>query len=132
MRRMIIAAFALAAAVSPALAQSAQPLSVRKDHAARLLLGGPIKDVVVANPAIADVAVLDARSLVVMGKAEGSTSVLVVDPAGRVLAERQVIVSAPDDGQMTYVRGGKPAQNFVCTPQCGLKAGQDAQQSPTP
>jgi len=136
MRRLLFTALAALAVAAPAAAIGASaspPLVVRMDQATRVLLGGPIRDVVIANPQIADVNVLDGRSIVVLGKAVGTTSLLVVDPAGRVLADRQVIVSASDEGRMSYYRGGGAVQDFACSPRCGRIAapgGEGGEASP--
>ncbi|WP_374575444.1 pilus assembly protein N-terminal domain-containing protein [Phenylobacterium sp.] len=138
MRRLLFAAFAAATLAAPAAALSASaspPLVVQMDQATRVMLRGPIRDVVIANPKIADVNVLDDRSLVVLGKAVGTTSLLVVDPAGRVLTDRQVIVSTSDEGRMSYYRGGAAVQEFACSPRCGAIASDDVgggAQSPAP
>lgn len=123
MRRLLLATFAVALSVAPALAEPTL-LVVRMDQATRLMLSRPARDVIVANPAIADVSVLDARSIVVTGKAVGTTSLLVVDPAGRTITDRQVIVSSSDEGRMSYYRGGGPVQDFACSPRCGRIAPQ--------
>jgi hypothetical protein len=94
------------------------------DQAARVMLSRPARDVIIANPAIADVNVLDSRSIVVLGKAVGVTSLLVVDPAGRTIADRQVIVSSSDAGRMSYYRGAGAVQDFACSPRCGAIAPQ--------
>lgn len=125
MRRLLFAALSAAAIAVPALAVGASatpPLVVRMDQGTRVLLSGPIKDVVIANPRIADVNVLDSRSIVVLGKSVGATSLLIVDPAGRVLTDRQVIVSASDEGRVSIYRGAKAVQDYACSPQCGAIA----------
>ncbi|MFN3520787.1 MAG: pilus assembly protein N-terminal domain-containing protein [Phenylobacterium sp.] len=121
MRRLLITALAAAAALGGAAqsAAAAPPLVVRIDQGTRVLFAGPIRDVVVANPNIADVNVLDSRSIVVLGKAAGSTSLLVIDQAGRVLADRPVIVSSSDEGRMSYYRGATAVRDFACSPRCG-------------
>lgn len=125
MRKLLFAALSAAAIAAPVIAAAESmtpPLVVRMDQGTRIMMRGPIKDVVIANPKIADVNVLDSRSLVVLGKAVGATSLLVVDPAGRVLTDRQVIVSSSDQGRMSLYRGGKPTQDYACSPQCGAVA----------
>ncbi len=121
MRRLLFTALAAAvlAASTAQSAAAAPPLVVRKDQGTRLVLAGPVRDVVIANPAIADVNVLDTRSIVVLGKSVGTTSLLVVDPAGRVLADRAVIVSGSDEGRVSFYRGAGKVTDFACSPQCG-------------
>ena len=67
--RRIIACLSLLAlgAAAPALAQS-RPLSVEIDHTARLNLRGAAASVVVGNPQIADVTVVDEHTLFISGR----------------------------------------------------------------
>ena len=113
--RLSTAAIALALIAGPAVA--GQPLQVTKDQSTRLRLAGPARDVVVANPAVADVTVLDPRSLVVLGKAYGSTHLLVIDALGRTLVDREVVVSAPAQGQVGLVRG-REVRSYACAATC--------------
>jgi Flp pilus assembly secretin CpaC len=105
---------ALVLVAAPAWA--AETLSVRMNQNAALRLSGPARSVVVGNPAIADVTMLDARSLVVVGKAYGVTNLMVMDAAGRTILDRQVVVTAPDSA-MTYFKGGRP-QTYACADRC--------------
>jgi len=133
MRRLLLATLAAAICAGPAAAEPT-PLVVRMDQATRVMLSRPARDVVIANPLIADVTVLDSRSLVVMGKAVGTTSLLVVDPAGRTVTDRQVIVSASDEGRMSFYRGSGGVQDFACSPRCGriVAPGAAASESAAP
>ena len=64
----------------------------------------PRADVIVGNPGIADVNMLDARHLVVTGKSYGVTNLVVVSPTGRTILSRQIVVGAPAAGQVTMHR----------------------------
>lgn len=97
-------------------AAAADALSVRLNENTAVRLAAPARSVVVGNPTVADVTVLDARSLVVLGKAYGVTNLMVMDAAGRTILDRQVVVTAPDSG-MTYIKGGK-MQSFACADRC--------------
>lgn len=116
MRRFLSLAAALAvlAAAAPAVAQS---MPIRIDQAARIVLSGAARDVIVGNPAVADVTVLDSRTLVITGKGYGITNLVVVDGRGRTILDRQIIVSANDDGRVTMYRGGD-LYNYACAPRC--------------
>lgn len=116
MRRLLSLAAVLAAlsVAAPAMAQS---LPIRIDQAARVVLAGTARDVIIGNPAVADVTVLDARTLVVTGKGYGITNLMVVDSRGRTILDRQIIVSANDDGRVTMYRGGD-LYNYACAPRC--------------
>jgi pilus assembly protein CpaC len=59
-------------------------------------LNGPVADVLVANPAIADVGTLRANRLYIVGKAVGDTNVLAYDDKGNQLANVIVQVRMDD------------------------------------
>ena len=116
MRRTVSAAFAalvLAAAAAPA---SAGGLAVPIDSAVRLHLKGAAADVIVANPAVADVAIVDDRTVVVLGKAHGTTTLLVFDGARRVIWDGPVTVTSPA-GRITIHRGAEE-QQYACVSRC--------------
>ncbi|HRD46591.1 MAG TPA: pilus assembly protein N-terminal domain-containing protein [Caulobacter sp.] len=100
-----------------ALPAAAQNMPIRIDQAARLVLSGSARDVIIGNPAVADVTVLDGRTLVVTGKGYGITNLIVVDGRGRTILDRQIIVSASDDGRVTMYRG-PDLYNYACAPRC--------------
>ncbi len=116
MRRFLSLAAALfvVSAAAPAVAQS---LPIRIDQAARVTLSATARDVIIGNPAVADVTVLDGRTLVVTGKGYGITNLMVVDGVGRTILDRQIIVSANDEGRITMYRG-PDIYNYACAPRC--------------
>jgi Flp pilus assembly secretin CpaC len=129
MRRIALAVLAASLFAAPALAQS---LTVRTDQAVRIALASPAKDVAVGNPAIADVTVMDERNILVLGKSFGTTNVVVLDRAGRMILDRTIIVTSADSGQVTLYRGGK-SSGFACSPRCeATDSGADASKSPNP
>lgn len=116
--RRILASLSLAAVAvaGPALAQSA-PLSVEIDHTARLNLRGSAASVVVGNPQIADVTVVDDRTLFVSGRGFGVTEIVVLDAVGRTLYQNTVVVAAPSSGQVRVWRGSAPT-DMACSATC--------------
>lgn len=116
MRRLLIALTAAGLLATPALAQT---LSVRADQAVRIALPAPAKDVAVGNPAIADVMVLDERNILVLGKGFGTTNVIALDRAGRLILDRVVVVSAADAGKVTIYKGTSASQ-YACAPRCEM------------
>lgn len=118
MRRIAAALLALAVlAPAPlALAQS-RPLSVEVDHVARLNLSGSAASVIVGNPRIADVTVVDARTLFVSGRAYGTTEIVVLDGAGRSIYQGEVVVSSPSAGQVRVWRGAE-VTHMACSATC--------------
>ena len=86
----------LALAGLPAQAQSPNgALNVEIDRSARVQLRGAAASVIVANPQIADVTVVDANTLFIVGKGYGVTEVVAVD--GRRIATLRIVVP-PDSG----------------------------------
>ena len=98
-RSALAAAALLLAVVLPgaALAQS-QPLTVEIDQSARIALRGSAGSVIVGNPAIADVTVVDPQTLFITGKGYGLTEIVAVDAIGRTLFQGQIVVVAPSQG----------------------------------
>ena len=113
MRRLPFFVVAAAVIAGPALADT---LSVGVDQSARVSLPVPARDVVVGNPAVADVSVLDSRSVLVLGKAYGVTNLLVMDAAGRVILNRDVVVQAPT-GAVSVFRGPE-VRTYACAALC--------------
>lgn len=117
MRRLAaFAALAALAAPSSGLAQS-RPITVEIDHATRVQLRGPAGSVVVGNPAIADVTVVDANTLFITGKGYGVTEVVAVDQIGRTVFEGQVVVTAPERGHVRVWRGAQVTE-MACGASC--------------
>ncbi|HJV43638.1 pilus assembly protein N-terminal domain-containing protein [Caulobacter sp.] len=119
MRRFSLAIVAVLA-LSTAAAQ-AQPrpvdLPVASGQTASLSLGEGVRDIVVGDPSVADVSVVGDRTLIVMGKRPGVTSLLAFGVGGRALASRQVVVSEVGAGAVTVYRGAA-ASHYACAPQC--------------
>ena len=116
MRRTLSAAFSaliLTCAAAPAVAAG---LAVPLDGAVRLGLRGSAADVIVGNPGVADVAIVDARTVVVLGRAHGTTTLLVFDSARRVIWDGSVTVTAPA-GRITVHRGSE-ANQYACLSRC--------------
>jgi Flp pilus assembly secretin CpaC len=127
MRRLplVIAAFVAlhgAAASAQALPVNASAeLSVAAGQASYLNLGGAVRDIVVGDPSVADVSVVNDRTLVVLGKRAGVTSLLAFGASGRTLAARQIVVS--EGGGVTVYRGVK-ASAYACGAQCTQLGGE--------
>jgi len=126
MRRLAALALTAAAlsgaAVIPGVSM-AQALAVTIDQAQRLTISRPAKDVIVGNPALVDVAILDEHHLLLTGKAYGVTNLVVTDPLGREILQRQMIVSAPDQNRVTVYRGAE-ASSYACAGKCERAAGE--------
>jgi Flp pilus assembly secretin CpaC len=131
MRRLSLALCAcLSLGVTAAGAQSAvSPLSVSAGQATRISLGGPVRDVVVGDPAVADVSLVNERTLVILGKKAGATTVMAFDARGQALADRQVVVSDIPDGTVVFQRGAV-ASTYACGARCSQLAPPPAAEKP--
>lgn len=115
----LLAALALTGITLPgtALAQS-RPLNVEIDQSTRVQLSGPAGSVIVGNPLIADVTVVDANTLFITGKGYGVTEIVAVDTIGRTVFQNQVVVSAGSGtGRVRVWRGGT-ATEMACAASC--------------
>jgi hypothetical protein len=115
MTKTFFAAIALTLALAPAAA--ADPFSVKIDQTVTLKLNAPANSVVIGNATVADVAVHDARTLLVTGKAFGSTNLTVLDRAGNTIYTNQLVVGGEDDNGLTIVRGGG-TYSYSCVDKC--------------
>ena len=88
-------------------------LSLATGEAASMGVGGAVRDVVIADPTVADVSIVNERTLVVMGKRAGVTTLMAFGAGGRPLTTRQVVVSEIGDGGVTVYRGAT-TNNYAC------------------
>lgn len=118
-RTLALGAVSALAALSAAVAVHAQsrPLNVEIDHATRVQLRAPAGSVIVANPKIADVTVVDANTLFIVGKGYGVTEVVAVDGVGRTLFQREIVVTGGSTGSVRVWRGGQ-ATEMACSASC--------------
>ncbi|WP_439470852.1 pilus assembly protein N-terminal domain-containing protein [Brevundimonas sp.] len=112
-----VAAAAVLAAPAIVAAQSAS-MNVDIDQARRVQLRGAAASVIVGNPQIADVTVVDANTLYITGKGYGVTEVVAVDPIGRTVFQSQVVVTAGDGGGRVRVWRGAAATEMACASSC--------------
>jgi Flp pilus assembly secretin CpaC len=110
-------AAALLAGPGAAIAQSGR-ISVEIDQAQRVQLRGPAGSVIVGNPEIADVTVVDANTLYITGKGYGVTEVVAVDPIGRTVFQSQVVVTAGDGAGRVRMWRGAQATEMACANAC--------------
>ncbi|HEY9217778.1 MAG TPA: pilus assembly protein N-terminal domain-containing protein [Phenylobacterium sp.] len=112
--RLVLTALAALVLATPALAE---PMRINIDQSSRLRLSSPARDVLLGNPAVADVTMLDTRNLVILGKSYGTTHLLVIDTAGRTIVDRNLVVTAADEGQVSLYRGAAVTA-FACAKTC--------------
>lgn len=119
MSRSILPLFAVLAllAVPAAAAAQTRPLSIDIDQSSRIQLRAPAGSVIVGNPNIADVTVVDANTLFITGKGYGVTEIVAVDALGRTVYQSQVVVTAGDTGRVRVWRGAQPTE-MACASTC--------------
>jgi hypothetical protein len=103
------------AIAGPASAQLVVPI----DHSTRLAVNGAAASVVVGNPQVADVTVVDSHTLFVSGRGYGETDVVVLDRAGRTIYSGDVIVAAGGSGRVSVYRGADRT-DLACAPNCSV------------
>lgn len=108
----ILSAAGLAVA-APAFAA----MTVHIDETAPVALGGQAAQVIVANPSVADVSIVDRRHLMILGRAYGSTGLTVLDGMGRRIFETTVSVAPPATGRVSLFRGAE-VYNYACSDRC--------------
>lgn len=115
MTKKFLAALALSLALAPIAA--ADPFKVKVDETVSLKLASPANSVIVGNATVADVTVHDARTLLVTGKAFGTTNLTVLDRAGNTIYTSQLLVGGEEDTGLTIVRG-TGTYSYSCVDKC--------------
>lgn len=117
----ILAPILITAGALSLLAASAavagQRTVIEKNHVMRVTLSAPAGSVIVGNPDIADVNIVDSRTIYILGKGFGSSAVTVTGRDGRALFDGEVVVTAPQKGGITVYKGLKPSL-MVCSNVC--------------
>ena len=101
---------------APAAANEA-PLRVTLNHAAVVSYEGAGATALIADPNVADIVTERGNVLFVLGRAIGTTNLLVYDAGGRRLLEREVEV-VPDEVGVVTVTRDIYENDYFCTPRC--------------
>lgn len=134
MSRLSVALMTVALVAAPFAAQAQTgALNVEIDRSARVQLRGTASSVIVGNPQIADVTVVDANTLFIVGKGYGVTEVVAVDGVGRTLFQREIVVTGGSTGSVRVWRGGQ-ATEMACSSSCApsIRAGSGGGASAAP
>lgn len=92
-------------------------LNVEIDRSARVQLRGAAASIIVGNPQIADVSLVDANTMFIVGKGYGVTEVVAVDGVGRTLFKREIVVTGGSTGSVRVWRGAQ-ATEMACGASC--------------
>ncbi len=123
-RPLLAAALAVLALGTQVSAAGAATISAVIDQGVRISLPAGARDVMIGNPAIADINVVDSRTAVIQGRSYGITNLMIIDGRGRTIANSQIVVGAPDSNRVSLYRGpGAGAgmanvANYSCAPRC--------------
>ena len=109
---MLAAAFAVAAG-----AAKAEDLIVKYDQSQLLRLPRPAAEIIIGNPAIADISVQAGNLLVITGKTFGITNIIALDADRNVIQDQRVLVKR-DEAKVVNLQRGTQRQSYNCTPQC--------------
>jgi Flp pilus assembly secretin CpaC len=109
---------------SAAIAQSpaAQPapgedLIVKYDQSQLIRLPRPAAEIIIGNPAIADISVQAGNLLVITGKTFGITNIIALDADRNIIQEQRILVRR-DEVKVVNLHRGSQRQSYNCTPQC--------------
>jgi hypothetical protein len=109
----LVAVAALGAA--PARAET---VTVSIDEARILKMPDRVATIVIGNPLVADASLQSGGILVVTGKGFGSTNLLALDRAGKVVMDKTVQVQGPASSDLVVVYKGVERESYSCAPEC--------------
>jgi len=104
---------------SPELAagRTSTSIGVTLDFARILTFDHPARTIVIGNPAIVDGTLSDEHTMVLTGKAIGTTNMIIFGDGGREIANLAVNVLT-NNSQVTTVHHGVQQQIFSCSETC--------------
>jgi len=94
-----------------------QIFRVMLDEARILKLDTPAQTLVLGNAAIADAVVSDGKTIIITGKAFGTTNLIALNRNNEIIAERQIQVQQPESSILTVQRGSA-SESYSCAPKC--------------
>ena len=117
----IICAIAMAGVLGMPSSSSAADdegmMRVFLNHAKVLKLDQPVSKVIVGNSEVADATVADSRTIVLTGKAFGTTNLVLLDANGNAILDERILVSI-DEGNTVRLFKATERTVLSCTPSC--------------
>jgi Flp pilus assembly secretin CpaC len=131
-RRFVAAAAMMLAfaSVSSAPAVRAEDdgiLRVYMNSARVLKLDRPVSKVIVGNAEVADATVADSKTIVLTGRAYGTTNLVLLDADGNAIVDERILVSI-DEASTVRVFKSTERTILSCTPNCEEHAQTGAKQ----
>jgi hypothetical protein len=115
MSKFLLAAIGFGLALAPAAA--ADPFKVSVDQTVAVKLAAPANSILIGNATVADVTVHDANTILITGKAFGTTNLVVLDRGGKEIWSNTLAVISNDDSDLTIVRAGA-TNTYSCFDKC--------------
>lgn len=117
MHRRLPSLFLAAALLAAGGASAAETVKVTLDQAKVIRISAPASTIIIGNPAIADATLQDAQTLVITGRAYGTTNMIILDDSGEPITDTELAVEAPTSNILTVQRGVMRS-SMTCTPIC--------------
>jgi hypothetical protein len=114
----VLTATLLAAAALGAAPARAETVVVSVDEARILKIPDRVATIVIGNPLVADASLQGGGILVVTGKGFGSTNLVALDRAGKVVMDKTVQVQGPVSSDLVVVYKGVERESYSCAPEC--------------
>jgi Flp pilus assembly secretin CpaC len=115
--KTVFFAWVIAALTASTASAQEDMLRVYMDHARVLKLDRPVSKVIVGNAKVADATVADARTIVLTGRAFGTTNIVLLDGDGNAILDERILVSI-DEGNTVRVYRQTERSVLSCTPNC--------------
>jgi hypothetical protein len=104
---------------TPSPARAADDVvTINVDQAHLVTLPDRVATIIIGNPLIADATLQNGGILVVTGKGYGTTNLMALDRAGRVLMSRMVEVRGAGTSDVVTVFKGIERETYSCAPNC--------------
>ncbi len=110
-------ALVLLVALATAANATDAPVTVTVDRAKVFRIDEPASTVIVGNPFIADVAMHDRNTVVVTGKAYGTTNLVILDEHNEPIIDEVLQVTASDENSVSVTRRTSRT-TYSCAPNC--------------
>ena len=121
LKKLLVFAFLSAGALPyQANATEIQAIQIQTDQAHILRLDKTAKSVIIGNDAIVDAVMQDGKTIVLTGRSNGVTNLVVIDQSGETLLDEKVMVGQNDVATTRIFRGANVLV-LSCTPICEPK-----------
>jgi Flp pilus assembly secretin CpaC len=111
----VVALLTLMVMSAPAAADDI--LRVYMNSARILKLDRPVSKVIVGNSEVADATVADSKTIVLTGRAYGTTNLVLLDADGNAIVDERILVSI-DESNTVRVYKATDRTVLSCTPNC--------------